>query len=166
MGRKKKAKEPDEIIEPGRPTKFTDVLEAKILELARKGKTTAQIAKIIGVHERTIRVWYHSKEGFLPALKEARDLADQLVEAALFSRAVGYTKKVKKSAVYFGKVIEYEDIIHYPPDTIAAIFWLKNRQPDQWREKDKGPNELPPGAQEPDEIIIEFQDETPNKDAK
>jgi len=24
---------------------------------------------------------------------------------------------------------------HYPPDTTAAIFWLKNRQPAKWREK-------------------------------
>ena len=22
----------------------------------------------------------------------------------------------------------------YPPDTTAAIFWLKNRRPEQWRE--------------------------------
>lgn len=26
-------------------------------------------------------------------------------------------------------------IKHYPPDTVAGIFWLKNRQPDKWREK-------------------------------
>ncbi len=24
---------------------------------------------------------------------------------------------------------------HYAPDTTAAIFWLKNRQPAQWRDK-------------------------------
>jgi hypothetical protein len=23
----------------------------------------------------------------------------------------------------------------YPPDTAAAIFWLKNRQPKHWRDK-------------------------------
>ena len=23
----------------------------------------------------------------------------------------------------------------YPPDTTAAIFWLKNRRPDLWRDK-------------------------------
>jgi hypothetical protein len=26
---------------------------------------------------------------------------------------------------------------HYPPDTTACIFWLKNRQPQQWRDKNK-----------------------------
>jgi hypothetical protein len=24
---------------------------------------------------------------------------------------------------------------HYPPDTTAAIFWLKNRRPSEWRDK-------------------------------
>ena len=26
---------------------------------------------------------------------------------------------------------------HTPPDVVAAIFWLKNRKPDDWREKIK-----------------------------
>lgn len=162
----KKQKGEVEIIEArGRPTKFTEALEAKILELARKGKTGTQIAKIIGVHERTLRVWYHTKDGFLPALKEARDIADELVEAALFSRAVGYTREIKKETVYYGKVIAWTETMHVPPDTLAAIFWLKNRQPEQWREKSSG-GDKPPGPQDPDEIVVEFQDETPNKDAK
>ena len=32
----------------------------------------------------------------------------------------------------------------YPPDTTAAIFWLKNRKPEEWRDKQavehSGPN--------------------------
>ena len=24
---------------------------------------------------------------------------------------------------------------HIPPDTTAQIFWLKNRRPDRWRDK-------------------------------
>ena len=30
---------------------------------------------------------------------------------------------------------QVEYIERYPPDTAAAIFWLKNRQREQWREK-------------------------------
>jgi hypothetical protein len=33
---------------------------------------------------------------------------------------------------------------YYPPDTTAAIFWLKNRRPDLWRDRNQteltGPN--------------------------
>ena len=34
-----------------------------------------------------------------------------------------------------GKVIRVETVEHYPPDTTAMIFWLKNRQPDRWRDR-------------------------------
>lgn len=27
---------------------------------------------------------------------------------------------------------------HYPPDATSMIFWLKNRQPDKWRDKRDG----------------------------
>ena len=33
-----------------------------------------------------------------------------------------------------GKIIEHKYIEHYPPDTTAALFWLKNRRPDRWRD--------------------------------
>jgi hypothetical protein len=37
-----------------------------------------------------------------------------------------------------------EVVKHYPPDPTAAIFWLKNRQKDKWRDKREeevsGPN--------------------------
>ena len=36
---------------------------------------------------------------------------------------------------YQGQVTLTPIIKHYPPDTTAAIFWLKNRKTDQWRDK-------------------------------
>ena len=33
------------------------------------------------------------------------------------------------------KIIEHDVIKHYPPDTAACIFFLKNRQPDRWRDR-------------------------------
>ena len=34
--------------------------------------------------------------------------------------------------------IEYaEEEVFIPPDTTAQIFWLKNRRPDKWRDKQK-----------------------------
>ncbi len=32
------------------------------------------------------------------------------------------------------KIVEHKYIEHYPPDTTAALFWLKNRRPEQWRD--------------------------------
>ena len=33
-----------------------------------------------------------------------------------------------------GKIVEHKYVEHYPPDTAAICFWLKNRRPDQWRD--------------------------------
>ena len=35
-----------------------------------------------------------------------------------------------KDAPVFADFIE-----HFPPDPTSMIFWLKNRQPDKWRDK-------------------------------
>ena len=42
-----------------------------------------------------------------------------MFRASLYKRACGYDHDGK----------------HYPPDTTAAIFWLKNRRSDEWRDK-------------------------------
>ena len=46
---------------------------------------------------------------------------------------------------------------HYPPDTTACIFWLKNRQPALWRDKVQqelsGPDGQPLQAQTPSFVV-------------
>lgn len=150
----------------GRPTVFNDTIQEKILNLAKDGATDVQLAEAIGVNERTIRYWKKKHADFFPALKDAKNLADQMVEASLFQRACGYQHKAVKlfpdkqlvmewvqdpddpdnpEARTLEKrlrtvIIEHEYTEHYPPDTVAGIFWLKNRQPDRWREKPTEPD--------------------------
>lgn len=151
----------------GRPTKFSDVIKTKIIELAESGKTEDEIASFIGVHPNTLLLWKKKHQDLMWALKEAKSIADELVEASLFRRACGYTHPAEKHFLTKDPVTGEQTILthdyeeHYPPSEVAAIFWLKNRQPERWREK---PPEFQPD--DPDEIIIEFQDETPTKDAE
>lgn len=119
----------------GRPTKFNEALTVKILELAKQGKTDVEIAESVGICEKTLNNWKQFHPDFLQALKESKSAADMLVEASLFRKAVGYSHKAVKIMQYEGVVLKEEYIEHYPPDTAAAQFWLKNRQPDQWRDK-------------------------------
>lgn len=69
------------------------------------------------------------------AVREARQVADELVEASLFSRALGYSHPEEKVFQYEGQIVTHETIKQYPPDTQAAMFWLRNRQPARWKEK-------------------------------
>jgi hypothetical protein len=76
--------------------------------------------------------------------KEKRD--DQ-VERALLRVACGFYADIEKIfydakhyRVYRVKVRRY-----FPPNTGAAIFWLKNRRPAEWRDDPKPDfSELPP----------------------
>ena len=58
------------------------------------------------------------------------------VASRLYNRAIGYSCKATKFATSDGRITDQKEYIeHYPPDTTAAIFWLKNRQPEKWRDR-------------------------------
>ncbi len=128
----------------GRPSAFSESLALRIMELATAGATEAEIAAKIGISVATLTNWKGNKPGFFDALRDAKSVADGLVEAALFSRAVGYSHPAVK---FFwdskkGDIKSQPYIERHAPDTTACIFWLKNRQPDLWREnKDRGNTE-------------------------
>lgn len=131
----------------GRPSKFNSQLTAKIAALYATGKTDEEVAKAIGVSVRTIYLWKHSQPDFLHALKESKAVADDLVETSLFRKATGYSHPEEKIFVSFGEVIRVKTIKHYAPDTTAAIFWLKNRRPEEWRESHTPPEVNPQSTQ-------------------
>ncbi len=118
----------------GRPTKLTDSLGEKIAALYKEGKTDSQVAKLTGVSRVTIWQWRKKYPEFLNTVKEAKDVADDLVESCLFSRATGYNYMKINKGVSFGNEWEVKVPTHIPPDVAACIFWLKNRRPEQWRD--------------------------------
>lgn len=108
---------------------------------ARKGLTDKQIAERLGIGISIYYQYQNRYPEFALALKKGKKPIDVEVENALLKRALGY---------------ECEDVIteferdkggeptpkrmrrvkkHIPGDVAAQIFWLKNRQPETWREK-------------------------------
>lgn len=114
----------------------------KIEGWARDGLTEEQIAKNIGI---TVKTLYNWKEKFLPvlhALKRGKEVIDRQVENALLKRALGYKyDEVTRESQWNEKEQQYEltttKIVtkEVQPDVTAQIFWLKNRKPDDWRDK-------------------------------
>lgn len=119
----------------GRPSGFTETIAEKLLHLAKLGKTNAEIAEAIGINKRTLYLWQKNHPDFFHSVKNMKDAADELVEASLFRRACGYSHEDVKMIVHDGEILTQTYTKHYAPDTVAAIFWLKNRQPERWREK-------------------------------
>lgn len=113
------------------------------------GFTDRELGELFGVTEMTINNWKLEHEDFALALKRGKAPADQRVERSLYHRAVGYRFEAVKIFMPAGAdapvYASYEE--HVPPDTTAAIFWLKNRRPDQWRDVNRteisGPDGTP-----------------------
>ena len=99
---------------------------------ARDGLTDEQIAHNMGIHVSTLYEWKKKYSELSDALKNGKEVVDILVENALLKRALGYKyDEVTKENGQITKVVTKEVV----PDTTAQIFWLKNRKPDEWRDK-------------------------------
>ena len=121
----------------GRPSRYTADHARQAYELALLGLTDEQMAKVFSVDVRTIHAWKVDHPEFSHAINEGKDIADAQVVASLYKRATGYTHKAVKIFANPNtgaeQVIEYEE--RFPPETTACIFWLKNRQKANWRDK-------------------------------
>ena len=121
--------------------KYQQWLEPEGLTLlegwARDGLTDEQIAGNIGINTSTLYDWKNKFSKISEALKKGQEVVDIQVENALLKRALGYTYKETTSEcdedgeLKVTKVVTKEVV----PDTTAQIFWLKNRRPDLWRDK-------------------------------
>jgi len=120
-----------------RPISYKDGFAKDAEKLARLGATDAEIADFFEVSVRTVYRWKNNHAEFCHALKAGKDQADDRVERSLYHRAVGYEQEEVKIFMPAGAEapVYAPFIAKIAPDTTAAIFWLKNRRPDEWREK-------------------------------
>lgn len=131
----------------GRPSMYRVAFNAQAEKLCRLGATDRDIADFFGVSETTLNNWKLKHPALLESLKRGKDEVDALVEQSLFRRATGYTHPATKFFQAGGGILQQDYVEHYPPDATSMIFWLKNRQPDRWRDKREGgdgDDEAPP----------------------
>lgn len=103
---------------------------------ARNGLSKEQIAHNMGICRDTLNEWEKRFSDISDALKKGKEVVDLEVENALLKRALGYEyteQRIEVSEKHGKKVIQITK--HIAPDTTALIFWLKNRMPDKWRDK-------------------------------
>ena len=77
---------------------------------ARDGLTDEQIAYNMGISTTTLYEWKNKYAEIADTLKKTKEVVDRAVENALYKKAI-------------------------EGDTTAMIFWLKNRRPNDWRDK-------------------------------
>lgn len=107
----------------------------KLEAWARDGLIDEQIAEKADVTPSTLYEWKKKYSEISEALKKGKEVIDVQVENALLKRALGYTYEEKKVETGDDGRKITRTIKEVVPDTTAQIFWLKNRRPDRWRDK-------------------------------
>lgn len=120
-----------------RPPKYQKAFAKQAAKLTTLGATDQEIADFFEVDVRTIYRWKHDHAEFCQALKSGKDVADERVERSLYQKAIGYEQDEVKIFMPANaiKPVYAEYRAKIAPDTTAAIFWLKNRRSQDWRDK-------------------------------
>lgn len=120
-------------------SKYFTHVEPKLVLIegwARDGLTDEQIAKNLGIAYSTFKEYKKKYSAFSATLKKGKEVVDIQVENALLKRALGYEYEEVKEEYENGELAKTTKTKkQIAPDVTAQIFWLKNRRPDKWRDK-------------------------------
>jgi hypothetical protein len=119
----------------GRPSKYKPEFAKQAAKLCKLGATDAQLADFFQVSVSTINLWKVEHKEFSESIKVPKGEADERVEQSLYRRAMGYEHDEVDIRVIANDVVITPIRKYYPPDSTAMIFWLKNRRPAEWRDK-------------------------------
>ena len=119
--------------------KYTDAMPKKAYELAAKGLYDYQISKALGLNKDTYYNYINTHKEFSDAVKEGRNSAINVIENALFKRAKGYSvTEITEVNGENGKGTYSEKrkiVKHIASDPTSMIFFLKNKDPKNWNDK-------------------------------
>ena len=139
---------------------LTEEGRMRLESYARDGLLDVDIAKKMNIATSTLNEWKKKYPEISESLKRAKEIPDINVENALYKKATGYKTTVRKAVkvkdIQYDnngkkksekeRIVYVDEEVYYPPDTLAEIFWLKNRSPDKWRDKvtheEKGDNDV------------------------
>ena len=145
-----------------RPTEYRQEYAEQARKLCLLGYTDKQLADFFEVNESTITRWKQKYPEFRTSIKKGKVVADAQVVDSLYNRALGMEVEEVEVRGDGDNEIKRVTKKHILPDTTAQIFWLKNRQPELWR--DKPTVENPAQEAVPVQIIVQTVDARANND--
>lgn len=133
--KKKKKKYTKKYPKAGQPEKYKNSFTRTAYRLALLGLTNQQMAEILEISRESLNVYMQKYKKFSDAIHRGKAIADAEIANSLYHRAKGYEKEEEELFTYRGDVVKGKKIKHYAPDTTAATFWLRARQPELWRDR-------------------------------
>lgn len=134
----------------GQPTLYRPDYCTQAHNYCLLGATNEELGTFFDVTRRTIDNWIAAHPDFAVAVKSGRVAADARVARCLYERAIGWEQKVERTVLHQGREWVLKNVVHYPPDVRACIFWLRNRQRDRWSDR------RPPPADDSSDIAAEL----------
>jgi len=111
----------------GPKNRCTEQMAERAYRFCLLGLTSKELAFALDIAEQTLLNWQKKYSYFNEAIIKGRQEADAKVATRLFMRACGYSHPETVVKVVGKEIVKVETTKHYPPDTGAACFWLKNR---------------------------------------
>ena len=115
----------------------------KIGVYARNGLTDLEIAKKLDISISSFAKYKKKHPAIAEALQKNKEVVDFQVENALLKRAMGYqydeVKEEYEMGVLVKRTVTTKIVV---PDVTAQIFWLKNRNATEWRDRREVDNTL------------------------
>jgi len=102
---------------------------------AEAGFTDEETATRLGIVRSTLSEWKKKYPKFKKALASGKKYSDEKVVKSLYERALGYEYQEKYIEDGPKGRTEKIHIKHLAPEVVAQIFWLKNRRPEEWRDR-------------------------------
>lgn len=120
-------------------SKWRNNFPAKAEKLAEDGYIDIQIAQALGISEATFYNYQAEHIEFLESIKRGKAKTDKRVIESLLKRATGFEYEETTTEMEVDGKTESVTAIkktkkYVAPDTGAIAFWLKNRQPEHWRD--------------------------------
>ena len=135
----------------GRPSKYKQEYAKQAEKLCAKGFTDKDLANFFEVDVSTLNRWKDAHPSFQESLKRAKEEHDvAVVEKSLLQRALGYEVKEVKVEEQEGSPVKTTTTNkHVAPSDTALIFFLKNRNPERWRDKQEVDHQSSDGSMSP-----------------
>ena len=123
-------------VKTGAPELKLTPLVIAMLDQTPNPKTVTQMCETLNISRDKFYRWGKESEAFAEAVLRVRATADDAVENAFYNRALGYDRTMNEDRLdKDGGVVSLSKDIHVPADTRAGEFWLRNRDPSKWQNK-------------------------------
>ena len=132
---------------------------------ARSGLSNEQIAENIGINQATLYTWVKKHNEINEAIKKGKEVSDYEVENAMYKSAIGY--EVEEVKTFIEKTEDGKEkkkiertTKHIAPNVTAQIFWLKNRKPDEWKDRTEQKINANVTSNKLDDILKQLDDQS------